>query len=77
MIPSAVAAGSEGGLSFADPPVVANLLKEFEARFIPALGAVELLLNEGRTTENEERETSVRRARASGCRVGSGDDTRH
>ena len=62
VVPSAVADGSEGGLRFADPPVVANLLKVFEGGFIPARGAVELLLNEGRTAQDEEREAGVRDA---------------
>jgi hypothetical protein len=45
---------------FADSPVVANLLKAFEGGFKPARGAVDLLLNEGGTAEDEEREAGVR-----------------
>ena len=35
-VPGAVADGSEGGLGFADPPVVASLLKDSSDCFIPA-----------------------------------------
>ena len=60
MVPGAIADGSEGGLGFADPPVVANLLKVFEGGGIPARGAVELLLNKGNTAQEQERLAGVR-----------------
>ena len=50
-------------MRFADPPVVAGPLKAFEGGFIPSRGAVELLLNEGRTAQDEEGEAGVRKRR--------------